>query len=82
MGYWLHFAMVIAFVICTDACWAMYIITTGEKKALASSIWAVLIYFLSAQTIFMYMEDHSFMWAALIGAFIGTYVTIKFVKKK
>ena len=79
--YWLNFGLVVMFTILTDICWGLYIMKVGEKKALPASIWGAIIPFLSANTILMYVDDHSFMWAAVIGAFIGTYITIKYLKK-
>lgn len=78
--FWQKFLLVFICVAITDMCWAIYIIKTAQKKALLASIWGSGISLLSAITVISYTNDHRFIIASVLGAFIGTYVTIKYVK--
>ena len=78
--FWQKFILVFMCVCATDACWAIYIIKTSQKKALLASIWGSGISLLSALTVISYTHDHRFIIASVLGAFVGTYITIKFLK--
>lgn len=82
MNFWLKFALVFACVTVTDACWAIYIIKASQKKAFSASVWGSLISALTSFTVIAYTEDHKFIIASILGAFVGTYLTIRYLNKK
>lgn len=81
MNFWLKFFLVFLVVTASDACWAVYIIRIGEKKALAASGWGSLISLMTAFTIVSYTENHWFIIATILGAFAGTFLAIKLINK-
>lgn len=80
MNFWLKFLLVFICVTVTDGCWAIYIVKTAQKKALPAATWGAAISLLAAFTVIMYTEDHHFLFASVLGAFVGTYISIKFIK--
>lgn len=82
MPFPLKFFLVFICVTATDACWAIYIIKIAEKKALAASLWGSLISVLAAFTVVSYTQDNRFIIAMVLGAFVGTWVAVKLIKKK
>jgi uncharacterized membrane protein YiaA len=47
-----------------------------------SGMYGSLIYLFGAFAVTQYTEDKSFIIAAVIGAFFGTYVTVEWKRKK
>lgn len=82
MIYTLKFIGVLLAMGLADVCWAYYFITIDERKSVAAGIWAVFIYMFGAFTVTSYMEDRSLIIAAMIGSFVGTYLTVEYKKKK
>jgi hypothetical protein len=82
MNFYLKFLLVFLCVTATDACWAIYILRIAEKKALAASLWGSLISLLAAFTVVSYTEDHRLIVAMVIGAFVGTWLAIKVMKRE
>lgn len=80
--FFIKFILVIISMALCDMCWAKYTIYVTEKKAVKSAIWSVLIMVCGMVTVIGYMEDKRLIPAALIGAFIGTYLTVKKAKCK
>lgn len=60
-----------------DVCWTLYFMKVSEKKALQAAFWGSIIILFGAISTTSYVEDNTLIFAAVIGAFIGTYVTIK-----
>jgi hypothetical protein len=65
-----------------DICWTYYFIKIEERKAIASGIWAVLIYVFGAFTLTSYIDDRSLIPAAIIGSFLGTAGTVEYKRRK
>jgi hypothetical protein len=74
----LKFISVIIAVALTDMCWALYFIKIGEKKPVHSAVWASFLMLFGAFTTISYMGNKELIIAAIIGAFIGTYFTVKY----
>jgi len=72
--------MVTLFV--ADVFWALYFLKIQEKNPLMSGIYGSVIYLLGAVAVTQYTEDKSFIIAAVIGAFLGTYVTVEWKRRK
>lgn len=81
MSYPLKFALVALAMIIVDVCWTYYFIKVEERKVVASGIWSALIIVGSAFTTTNYVEDRSLIPAAVLGAFIGTAVTVWYKKR-
>ena len=64
-----------------DVVWVKYFQTIADKRAIAAAFWGAVIYGMSGVTFISYKYDNTMVFAAMIGGFIGTYVTIKYSKK-
>jgi hypothetical protein len=82
MDYSLKFALVALTLFVADVFWALYFIKIQEKNPLLSGLYGSLIYLLGAFAVTQYTEDKSFIFAAVLGAFLGTYVTVEWKKRK
>lgn len=60
-----------------DYGWAKYIAGVADRKALAASIWSVIIYLVGASLVLLVVEDRAIMIPASIGTFVGTYIAVK-----
>jgi len=82
MTYALTFIGVALTLFLADVCWALYFIKIEERKSLMAGVFGSLIYMFGAFAVTQYTEDKSFIIAATIGAFAGTYVTVEWKRKK
>ena len=82
MTYALQFLGVLTAMFLADICWAYYFIKIDERRSVAAGVWAVLIYMFGAFTVTSYMQDRTLILAAMIGSFLGTYLTIEYKKRK
>lgn len=82
MSYALEFLGVMGAMFLADICWAYYFIKIDERKSTAAGMWAVLIYMFGAFTVTSYMQDKTLIVAAMIGSFLGTYLTVEYKKRK
>lgn len=82
LAYWGKFALVMGLMALVDACWTKYTLAVQDKNALLSGGWSVGIMLCGAFVTVNYVGDKSLIFAAAIGAFIGTYYTVKHSKKK
>jgi len=82
MEYTLKFTLVMATLFVADVFWALYFLKIQEKNPLMSGIYGSVIYLLGAVAVTQYTEDKSFIIAAVIGAFLGTYVTVEWKRRK
>jgi hypothetical protein len=65
-----------------DVIWVLYIRRVNQGKALASSIFGVIIWFLSAAVVVEYVENKWYLIPAGLGAFIGTYCMVHLESKE
>lgn len=82
MIYTLNFIMVIILMAAADVCWTLYFIKIEERKSVEAGVWGSMIYLFSAITVTKYMENQTYIIAAVIGAFAGTYLTVEWKRKK
>jgi uncharacterized membrane protein YiaA len=82
MTYIITFFGVALTLFLADVCWALYFIKIEERDSFMSGIYGSLIYLFGAFAVTQYTEDKSFIIAAVIGAFFGTYVTVEWKRKK
>jgi hypothetical protein len=54
----------------------------ADKNALHASFWGSIIILFGAVSTTSYVEDHTLILPAVLGAFIGTYITIKYKSKQ
>lgn len=64
----------------TDFINALYIRAINENKPLLASWWATIVTLAASIAIINYTKDNIMLIPALLGAFVGTYVGMKFKK--
>jgi hypothetical protein len=79
---WLMFIFTFISMAITDAVWAKYMIAVADKRALQSGIYSSLIMILGGVVVLSYTEDRRMLLAAVLGAFVGTYFTVRLENKK
>lgn len=82
LNYILKFMSVMIAMMLADVCWTLYFMKIAEKKAAQAAAWGSIIILFGAISTTSYVDDHSLIVAAVIGAFIGTYATIKYKNNK
>ena len=78
----IQFILVMLALILADICWTMYFTETANKHAVKAGIWSALIMLSVSYATVSFVNDKRFIVAAMLGAFIGTYATIKWIKRK
>jgi hypothetical protein len=73
------FRALLIFVLTTlaDILWAIYIRRVGEGKAMQSATTSALLWLLAAFVIINYVENKWLIAPGVLGAFVGTYFTVK-----
>jgi hypothetical protein len=64
-----------------DVVWALYIRRAGEGRAASAGFLSMIIILFGAYITIEYVDNHWYLLPAVIGAFIGTYFTVKADKK-
>ena len=77
-----QFLIVMFALFITDICWTFYLLDVAAKKARNAAFWSAMIMLCSAIAITGYVQDHRLIFAAMLGAFLGTYSTIKYRTRK
>ena len=62
----------------TDIVYTLLLKSVQNDKPLAASIWASLITFLGGVAIINYTNDNKMIIPAILGAFVGTYIGMKY----
>ena len=79
---WIQYITVVCAMIFADVCWTMYFIETQKRNAFLAGVWSGAIYLGSAVAITNFVGNPILISAAVVGAFIGTYITIKWKNRK
>jgi hypothetical protein len=82
MPYILQFILVFIAMTIADVCWTLYFISVDERKSVTAGIWGSAIYLCGAFGVLSYTENKSLIIAAVLGSFVGTYLTVEYKKKK
>jgi hypothetical protein len=81
-AYLIKFFTVMISMMLADVCWTKYFMKVADKNALHASFWGSIIILFGAVSTTSYVEDHTLILPAVLGAFIGTYITIKYKSKQ
>lgn len=80
--YVLKFLGVMLAMTLADICWTYYFIKVEERKSLAAGMWSALIIVFGMFSIINYVDDRTLTVAAIIGAFLGTFVAVEVKRRK
>jgi hypothetical protein len=61
-----------------DVVFAVYVLFTSEKAAALAGIFASFIIVLSGFVTRAYVDDRRMLWPAAVGAFLGTWIAVRF----
>jgi hypothetical protein len=78
----LLYAVVFCSAVGLDALWALYIRRSSQGKALAAASCAALLLGLGAFNAISYLENHWLLVPAMSGAFVGTYATLRWERRR
>ena len=76
------FLLIMAAMAFVDVCWTLYFINLVERRAHTAAFWSAMIIVITAFIVTIYIEDAIYIIAAFIGAYVGTFGTIVWKKKK
>ncbi len=65
-----------------DVFWTLYFIDVEGRRAHHASTWSAMIILVTAFTVTNYVDNQIYIFAAFIGAYSGTYLTIKWKVKR
>ncbi len=82
MSYVLQCLLVFVAMVIADVCWTYYFIKIEERKSLAAGVWGSALYVCGVFGVLSYTEDRTLIIPAVLGAFVGTYLTIEYKKRK
>jgi len=82
MSYPVQFILVFLAMAIADVCWTYYFIKIDERKSISAGIWGSAVYLCGAFGVLSYTEDKTLIIAAILGSFVGTYLTVEHKKKK
>ena len=64
----------------TDIGWVFYLYAIESRKSLYASMWASFIYLFGAFVVSSYVQDKTLIFAAALGSFAGTFITVEYKK--
>lgn len=79
--YITKFLLVVVFMTFTDIAWASYTIKVDNRQAAKAGLWSMMIMLFSALTTTNYVNDKSLIIAAMVGCFLGTFITVRYHDK-
>ena len=74
---WAYFFTFIC-VLSTDIGYTLLVKSVQNDRALAASVWASIITFLGGVAVINYTTDNMMIIPAILGAFVGTYVGMRY----
>lgn len=65
-----------------DVCWAKYFLSVKDHKPFPSAFWGSMIVLFGALTTLNYVHDSLMLIPAVLGGFVGSYLTVLRESKK
>ena len=82
METWVLFVLVFLGLVAIDFCWTVYIDKVAKQQAVPAGVWSAMITLLSAVVVVAYTTNPILIIAAVLGAFVGTVLAVKWTKYK
>ena len=76
---WMHFFTFLA-VFATDFIYVYFVKSIQDNHPLRAAWWSTVVTFTASVAVISYTEDHLALIPALLGAFFGTYIGMKWRK--
>ena len=76
---WVYITTFLA-VALTDVLYVYFLKSVQNNRPLSASLWSVVVTFTASIAVINYTEDHLALIPALLGAFLGTYLGMKWRK--
>ena len=76
---WLTAATVFVVYVFFDILYALYVICVGRRQAVAASLISAVLYSLGAYGVMNYLHNILYLIPLALGAFIGTYVAVRYM---
>ena len=74
----LDYILAFCTLFCIDVFYSFYLKAVQRNKPLKSASWAAVVFTLSGMVVIQYTENHKLLIPAILGAFCGTYIGVKF----
>ena len=65
-----------------NMCGTLYFRNVAKKKAHTAAFWSAMLILVNAIAIVSYVENHVYVLAALLGTYVGTFLTLKWEQNK
>lgn len=65
-----------------NMCGTLYFRNVAKKKAHTAAFWSAMLILVNAIAIVSYVENHAYVLAALLGTYVGTFLTLKWEQNK
>jgi hypothetical protein len=75
--WWLKFIGVAMATAVTHACWTRWAVCVSAGAPLEAALWDAAIVLCGSVSIFAFVSDWRFVPAAMVGAFAGTYLSVR-----
>lgn len=82
MQYPIKFMLVLILMTIFDIAWAQMLYRITERKSLQAGLWSAGVYIISAFITISYVTDPLLLFPGAIGAFLGTFLTVKYESRK
>jgi hypothetical protein len=82
MSIYLNYILIFFAVFFVDVIWAFYISAVSSRKALKAAALSMIIYGLSVFSFLGIVDDYGMLIPAVLGAFSGTFLTVKWEEKR
>lgn len=76
---WLTAATVFVVYVFFDILYALYVLCVSRKQAVAASAISAVLYSLGAYGVMNYLHNPWYLLPLACGAFIGTYIAVKYL---
>ncbi len=76
------FVLVMVSAIMADICWTKYMLGVSEKAPFKAAFWSAMIIAIGGFMVISYTQNHLLVVAAMLGAFIGTFLAVYREKQK
>ena len=76
------FLLVVLVMAFANICGTLYFNNVEKEKALKAAFWSAMLIVVNAFSIINYVENNIYIAAAVIGTYLGTFGTIKWMSKK